>query len=270
MITTIDEHNTLFSTQEWKDDLAAFNLLDKIIESPVYLKSNGKTFVIGQNNIHYPVWVWTSNTISADEKKQLVNFFYKEFHTTKELLKFCAKPEIAELIKSTFVQNGFEEISTMDLQSFENLNITPAKNQTVKIEQPTKNDLQEIAFCTQQFIKDCFNDETTIESVIPRAEKALGNPLFFVIKDNESVVAMAQGTRESKTHIAINEVYTKKEYREKGLASRIVEHISRVIQDKGKIPLLYTDTKNPASNKAYKNVGFEERGRIVEYGVKKT
>jgi predicted GNAT family acetyltransferase len=33
----------------------------------------------------------------------------------------------------------------------------------------------------------------------------------------------------------------------------------------GKIPLLYTDAANPASNKAYRNIGFVFGGQVKNY-----
>lgn len=64
--------------------------------------------------------------------------------------------------------------------------------------------------------------------------------------------------------MAINQVYTKPEFRGRGFAAALVAYISELIFQKGKIPSLYTDLANPSSNKAYKNVGFVERGRVDE------
>ena len=44
----------------------------------------------------------------------------------------------------------------------------------------------------------------------------------------------------------------------------MVAHIGKIIIQKGKIPALYTDLSNPSSNKAYKNVGFIEKGKVDE------
>ena len=90
------------------------------------------------------------------------------------------------------------------------------------------------------------------------------NPYCFVIKENNSVVSVAQSSRENDTHIAINHVYTMPGYRKRGCASAIVAYLSRLIQQKGKIPTLFTDLSNPAANKAYKNVGFVEKSPVDE------
>lgn len=59
-------------------------------------------------------------------------------------------------------------------------------------------------------------------------------------------------------------VYTREKYRRCGFATILVTYISKLIISDGKIPILYTDLANPASNKAYKSAGFVERGKIDE------
>jgi predicted GNAT family acetyltransferase len=44
----------------------------------------------------------------------------------------------------------------------------------------------------------------------------------------------------------------------------LVAQISDIIKDENLTPMLYTDLSNPASNKAYKNVGFIECGKVNE------
>jgi len=99
---------------------------------------------------------------------------------------------------------------------------------------------------------------------IKEAESFINRPRSFVIRQNGIVVAMACSARETERHVAINRVYTRPEYRGQGFAAALVAHICKLIMDCGKIPLLYTDLSNPSSNKAYKNVGFVERGKVDE------
>lgn len=72
----------------------------------------------------------------------------------------------------------------------------------------------------------------------------------------------AQSSIETNTHIAMNRVYTLPKYRGNGYASALVAYISNLIHKKGKIPALYADLSNLSSNKAYKAVGFIEKGKV--------
>jgi hypothetical protein len=51
-------------------------------------------------------------------------------------------------------------------------------------------------------------------------------------------------------------------YRCRGFAAALVADLCGRILKMGKIPLLYTDGDNPASNKSYKNAGFEVVGEL--------
>lgn len=49
----------------------------------------------------------------------------------------------------------------------------------------------------------------------------------------------------------------------------IVSELCQIIIKEQRTPVLYTDSSNPASNKAYKNVGFVEIGQVTQmaFGV---
>ena len=45
----------------------------------------------------------------------------------------------------------------------------------------------------------------------------------------------------------------------------LVAEMSRLLLGQGLLPLLYADASNPASNRAYQKIGFEQVGRVTEY-----
>ncbi|MFT4005050.1 MAG: GNAT family N-acetyltransferase [Lacrimispora sp.] len=87
--------------------------------------------------------------------------------------------------------------------------------------------------------------------------------LYSAMK-NGIVAATAQCSRETGQSAAVSLVYIRPESRGKGYASALIAFISKRILEKEKTPVLYTDLSNPFSNKAYKNVGFIEKGRVDE------
>ena len=48
----------------------------------------------------------------------------------------------------------------------------------------------------------------------------------------------------------------------KGYAGALVGNLCKIIHSENRVPMLYTDMSNPASNKAYKKVGFIECGKV--------
>lgn len=266
MIVKIDKTHALFSGAEYKKDLVAFSLMEFIKQSPLLLVSNEKNFIIGMSAPQMPVWVWTADGIDSGSRKDLTAYFYHEF-SEKNPVHFVAKPEVAALLAAPFMNRRQAAKKVVRMQSYEVEKVIPARNQEVVIENPAESDIGEIAVCMANFEKDCLGKTSPAEAFFDRARSMLENPYFFVVKQGGRVAATAQSARETDTHMAINLVYTRPEYRGNGFASALVAHISKMILAKGKIPALYTDLSNPFSNRAYKSIGFVEKGRVEEVTI---
>jgi RimJ/RimL family protein N-acetyltransferase len=70
-------------------------------------------------------------------------------------------------------------------------------------------------------------------------------------------VSIAAITRRTKTVAFVNSVYTPAELRNRGFGAAITAIVSREIFDEGRsAACLYTDLRNPASNRCYAKLGF--------------
>lgn len=263
MLISIDKNHKLFRSPEYLKDIAPFNLIEVLKHNPMLLISNEKNIILGMSAPIFPIWIWTADDIETSDIDELCEYFYDSFKD-KQLLHYVAKPSIAKVLAKQFIKVKNATIEVVNMESFECPKLISAKNNTVIIERPSENDVFEIAECLSGFVMDCFGQIKSQEECIEWAKSYINNPMFFVIKEKEKVVSMACSTRETETHRAVNQVYTKPEYRGQGFASAIVAHICKLIFNSGKFPLLYTDLSNPSSNKAYKNIGFIERGKIDE------
>ncbi len=268
MITSIDKYHPIFQSEEYQKDIVPFQLMELIKEYPILLVSDEKSYIVGSSHPDMPVWIWTSDEITKEAKEELTEYFYNQFKNQNSL-KLVAKPLIAKILSQPFIENKNSTKSIVNMQSFENRKVIPAKNKNVVIEKPTENDIEGISLCLYNFSAECFGDtQKTPNDYTETAKKLLNDPLCYVIKDKNQVVAMAHSTRESEKYIAISRVYTHPQYRKKGYASAIVAKISEEILQNGKIPTLYTDMSNPSSNRAYKNVGFVEQSPVDEVSLK--
>lgn len=81
-----------------------------------------------------------------------------------------------------------------------------------------------------------------------------GRYIFWI--DNEVPVSMAGITRDFRTSTAITGVYTPPEFRGHGYAAAITAVLADRIINNVKVATLYTDIRNPASNKCYSRLGF--------------
>lgn len=266
MIIDIDKTHPIFESAEYKKDIVPFSLMELIKQTPKILKSNEKNYIVGMIAPQMPTWVWTADDIDEASLYELKTFFCDYFKDGNKV-RFCAKPNIADILSEPFVTAFKPEINRISMESFENKHIIPAKNKEVVIEKPTDNDINSIAEYLSEFEKECFGEYLPPETFIEEAKKKIADGILWVIRDNGSIVAVAGTFRTYSTHTAINGVYTKPEYRCRGYAAALVAHISEYIKSQCKTPSLYTDLSNPSSNKAYTNVGFVKCGRVDEVNL---
>ena len=72
-----------------------------------------------------------------------------------------------------------------------------------------------------------------------------------------------------KEFTRINTVVTDRSKRGKGYAGMLVSEMCRNEQQNENEIMLYADADNPASNRLYQRIGFEQVGQIAEYKMGK-
>jgi ribosomal protein S18 acetylase RimI-like enzyme len=113
-------------------------------------------------------------------------------------------------------------------------------------------------FCrwTESFIAEAVPHDPVPSAEAMRNILAQGRHWFWIA--DERPVAMAAITRRTKNAATINSVYTSPDYRNKGFAGAVTAAVARAIFSEGrKIVCLYTDIRNPASNRCYAKLGFK-------------
>ena len=79
---------------------------------------------------------------------------------------------------------------------------------------------------------------------------------------------MASFEVESST-AKISHVFTSREKRGKGYCKSLIHELTKKLLEEGYVPMLYTDYQYLASNRAYKKVGFQEKGMLIQYTIEK-
>ena len=89
------------------------------------------------------------------------------------------------------------------------------------------------------------------------------------LNDNNEIVCMLYyGITDN--YVSLNHAYTYPNARGRGYAANLVYAVTKELLDKGLTPLLYTDYNYPASNKAYKNVGYIDTGVLINFSCSKS
>jgi len=105
-----------------------------------------------------------------------------------------------------------------------------------------------------------FRDEAVPQEPPPERARAeelagAGRSLFWI--DNGAPVSVAAISRRLRHTAAIAPVYTPPEYRNKGYAGSVTAAVAGRIFAEGKTSAcLYTDLRNPMSNRCYAKIGF--------------
>ncbi len=262
MIQSITDESRIFGDENYLKDVIPFSLIETIKKNPLILQSDEENFIIAASATYHPAWIWTKDGISASKLEELLARLQGIVQNFPQFL-YIAKDDIAINIENYFSKHGFKPDKKTFMESFECQNLIPPKNTTVKIEKPVAEDIIEVAIALRRNEFEIFGVDAKINVFLPIAAEEIMNQYFFVIKEDGVIAAMATGKFEDENHVAISKVYTKEEYRNRGYAGALVAHISKMIQDKGKTPILYTDKSNPYSNRAYINVGFQPRGSVT-------
>lgn len=100
------------------------------------------------------------------------------------------------------------------------------------------------------------------EGVPALAQSKIQKEEIYFWQENETLVSMAGIARPTSNGITINYVYTPKEYRKNGYASKLVAEVSRLLLKKYRFCTLVTNAYNSTSNKIYSNIGYIENSRF--------
>jgi GNAT superfamily N-acetyltransferase len=87
----------------------------------------------------------------------------------------------------------------------------------------------------------------------------------FWVWDDDGIVAMASAPGPAAGVARVQYVYTPPARRRSGYATACVEHMSRVLLDRGLRCVLYTDLANATSNAIYRRIGYESVMEVLSY-----
>lgn len=264
MMIPFGKSSNIFDTEPFVSEEVIFNLMHRIRDddNPILMKSEDGQIIIAQSSEQYPAWIWTDKNIEKQKYEVIADDFYKLF-SNRTTLKFVAKPQIAEFLANDYAERKKVTWKTsMSMEAYQCPKIIFPTNVTGAISMLSLEDVNIISEFFVGFIKDCFGISTSIDKQIENAKSYILSGNFYIWKNGDEIVSMANIAHRSSRHGRINEVYTPPSQRKRGYAGALVSELSKIIQSENRTPMLYTDLSNPASNKAYKNVGFIECGRV--------
>lgn len=113
------------------------------------------------------------------------------------------------------------------------------------------------------FEQDTGIGESSEKEAAEKIERFLMDKELYVWEVDGKVVSCMKKSRPSRHGITVSFVFTPKEHRRKGYARTLVAEVTEELLGEFDFVMLYTDLKNPTSNKIYSEIGYEQIGNPV-------
>ncbi|WP_033541986.1 GNAT family N-acetyltransferase [Planococcus sp. CAU13] len=113
------------------------------------------------------------------------------------------------------------------------------------------------------FEKDTGMGPSSYKEAAAKIERFLNDKEIYVWEVQGEVVSCMKKSRPSKHGISVGFVFTPEKHRRKGYARTLVAEVTEELLLEYDFVMLYTDLKNPTSNKIYSEIGYEQIGNPV-------
>lgn len=155
--------------------------------------------------------------------------------------------QVTEMLQSRFGISYYEALAMDFMEARE---VTEESCPDVEI--PKEADLEELVECKACFVVDCgLNDTVDVERTRNRLQE------YRILRRDGKIVSMASVGAATPDALKIANVYTRPEYRGRGLARLVVNTAKNEILSQGKTATLNVDKKNPITNHLYRSLGFQ-------------
>lgn len=247
-----------------KDELQynLVHLVSAIEAASTFKTADGRMVFAGSPG--HNAWLWLAEDLT-DERRLLLLKELVSYYEEIDLPGICGVPHTAEPFAKLYAEAKQMKYRTyMMMESYFCPKVIKPTKVKGELVQATKQNLELVAEFMAGFSEDAYGASVIPASQLAAAEGMImrGNLYFWSV--DELPVAMANIAHRSPRHGRINAVYTPPVLRKNGYASAIVAGLCSILEEENREPMLYADTKNPASNKVYKNIGFIESGPIAE------
>ncbi len=270
MYKKIEPNNKIFENAEYQKDKYKFNIVSKILAGEeVLLYSDEQNYFLARNKVGMPTWIWTKDGLEDKQILEEIKEAMKLFLTDLDCDQFTCKKEYYNYL----MQTSYDKLNNEDYfeLGFLTCNKVKSVKQTDgKMMMCTKEDYETLLSLFVQFTE--FMNKTTnnnskanIEELKEEMNSQIEQNHLFCWKNKEEKIVCIANFQVLGDTARIGHVFTLEEERGKGYAANLVHDLTERLLNEGLQPLLYTDYNYPASNKAYINAGYEDKGILVNF-----
>lgn len=274
MYKKIEPDNRIFESSEFQKDKYKFNIVSKILAGDeVLLYSDGENYFLARNKAGMPTWIWTKDRLEDKQILEEIKEAIGLYLTDLEYDQFTCKKEYYDFL----MQIGYDKLNREDY--FELGFLTCNKLKNVKqtdgnMELCTKEDNENLLNFFIQFTEFMnktlkINKKATLEELQEEMNSQIEQERLFCWKNNNGKIVCIANFQVLGDTARIGHVFTLEEERGKGYAANLIHDLTQRLLTDGLKPLLYTDYNYPASNRAYINAGYEDKGILINFSCSK-
>ena len=259
----LDKDLNLLEIKNFVKDKYKFHILFKIMQSEEWLiYTDHKNYIIARSALDYPVWIWTVDGISKDKIHEVLNLL-EQYLDKDEVIITCKEElyhELSEIYDiATYFELGF---------------LTCKKLNSIKMalgyfDRPNYSDKITLATFWKDLCKEENNIEIPFTSALMEVDNWLNSDKFYVWRNGMGKVVSLASYSVLGEQAKISHVYTPIEERKKGYSKSLVYTLTEKILEQNLIPLLYTNYNYSISNEMYKKLGYESKGYLINFQIKR-
>ena len=233
-------------------DCSGFDFLNVLDADKIQvsgLKNPSKLLLVGEN-------------YTREHLQKIADYYPTDSNPLKGLV--AARPLAETFLEAYGYAHYPKKIYPRWLQSVEILN--PAPKVAGELRLAVTDDLDLLEVWTNHFLEETNLPKQSPNDTAKTVYDFIQTGKLFKWMQAGEPVCMGALVRTTANIGWIGLVYTPPEHRNKGLAGAFTHALSQKILKKGlKSSALFSDISNPASNAAYKKIGYKIRAEFVEY-----
>ena len=180
---------------------------------------------------------------------------------------FNIKYELAEYFIKRAAEDGLELKITTNLFAYDCPDpIAPTSVIDGELHQCTDEDSDVLVEFFDMFHTELNIDQESREQYRLYVEDGVKNGSLYTWKNGDGKIIASCNWHPVQEMASIGLVYTLKEHRRKHYAEHLVYQVTKIVQEAGYLPMLYTDADYVASNKCYEKLGYILRGKLCTIG----
>ena len=259
----------VFNNENYLKEKTKFYFVEKsknLESAKVY--TDNENYLVCQSAPGVQVWLWTKDDLSLEKLKELKEVLLTNY-VTNDKLTFTSKKEVYDYLLNTKDNYSLDEY--FEMGTLKCLKPVKPNECDAYVDHLHKDDYDTAAnyYYLDQKEMNVDSSNLTMEYAYEHVKNWLDNEKFWVLrnKNGKMVSVVSYDTFDNLAKLA--NVYTPVEERRKGYCANLVYYVTNMLLNNGYVPMLYTDYNYVNSNAAYKKVGYEDTGYLVNYTLKK-